>query len=210
MSGTNLIRSALLYAVVVGFFTNGIPKLSAEIKPKVDFADLIRTPASIQHTLERCDGNPGFETALANWLEMAEPPALADRRAIRETSLRLLEDTTNVQLVLGLSDGLLRHALEDVKRDQTIVPELFARALYADIRKAVKDKPYKAKAAPIPAWGLAEDGTVTDERLARFLQDFLNLAEPRVSHVVRPYGQTLVLRRSSREQADRVAAFAPR
>jgi hypothetical protein len=174
------ISSALFFGFLV---TN----LSAEVKPNPDFADLIRTPAGIQRTLEQCDGNPKFEIDLANWLETAQPPAESDRRAVREISVRLLEDTTNVQLVFGLTDGLLRHALEDVKRDQTIAPEMLARVLYADIRRAIKNKPYKINAVPVPALGLAEDGTVTDDRTAKFLQEFLNLVAPRASYVVRPY-----------------------
>lgn len=192
MSPIYPVWSALLCATLAGSFTNGVPRLSAETNTKVEFADLIRTPAGIQRTLERCDGNPAFEISLANWLEMAQPPVLKDRRAVRETSLRLLEDTTNAQLVLGLIDGLLRHALEDVKRDQTIVTELLARVLYADIRKSVKGKLYKAKAIPVPAWGMAEDGTVTDERQARFLQSFIDLTEPGVSHIVRPSERRLL------------------
>src|SRR5258706_9357682 len=140
MFGVSPVRPALLYSVIIFFLTNGTHKLFAETEPKVNFADLIGTPAGIQRTLEQCDGNRRFESALANWLEMSEPTALVERLAIREISLRLLEDTTDVQVVLGLSDGLLRHALEDVKRDQTIVPEVLARVLYADIRKAAKGK----------------------------------------------------------------------
>jgi len=191
------VWSALFCAAVV----------SAETNTNVDFAELISTPAGIQRALERCDGNPAFEIALANWLEMAQPPVLEDRRAVRETSLRLLEDTTNVQLVFGLVDGLLRHALEDVKRDQTIVTELLARVLYTDIRKAIKGKTYKAKAIPVPVWGIAEDGTVTDERLARFLQSFLNLIEPGVSYIVRPYERTPML--SAGAVASPPAAWPP-
>lgn len=207
MFGVSPVRPALLCLVIMFFLTNGTHNLFAETEPKVNFADLIRTPAGIQRTLEQCDGNPRFETALANWLEMSEPTASVDRLAIRETSLRLLEDTTDVQVVLGLSDGLLRHALEDVKRDQTIVPELLARFLYADIRKAAKGKLYKTKAVPIAAWGLAEDGTVTDERLATLLQAFLNLAEPGVSHIVRPYDRKRLY--SAGAVASRPPAWSP-
>src|SRR5882762_3281557 len=109
-------------------FASSALLISGQIQRDVDFANLIRTPSSIQRTLERCDGHPDFETALANWLEMAEPTSARDRLAVRETSLRLLEDTTDRQVVLGLSDGLLRHALEDIKRDPGIVPEELARA----------------------------------------------------------------------------------
>jgi hypothetical protein len=164
-------------------FAGGMPGISGPIQRDVDFAELIRTPSGIQRTLERCDGHPDFETALANWLETAEPSLPMDRQAVREASLRLLEDTTNRQLVLGLSDGLLRHAMEDIKRDPTLDPEEVARALYTDIRKAAKSK---AAAVLVPAFGLQEDGTVTNERQASFLRGLLNRAEPRVVHRARP------------------------
>src|SRR5215467_6076163 len=73
------------------------PWASAQAPPTMDFAELIRTSAGIQKVLERCDGDPDFETALANWLETAKPASGADQRAVRETSIRLLEDTTDPQ-----------------------------------------------------------------------------------------------------------------
>lgn len=152
----------------------------------VDFGNLIRTSDGIQKTLEHCDGHPAFETALANWLERAEPSSPAERRAVRETSLRLLEDTTDSQLVLGLSNGLLRHTLQDVKANKDVAPGVFADVLHADIRKAIGKKRAKAEAIAVPAYGLAADGTVVDERQAAFLERFLDLAEPRVAHNVRP------------------------
>src|SRR5713101_1107206 len=99
---------------------SGALVVSGEIQRDADFAELIRTPAGIQSTLERCDGHPVFETALANWLEAAEPASPEDRQAVRKTSLRLLQDTSDQQLVLGLIDGLLRHALQDIKMDPAI------------------------------------------------------------------------------------------
>ena len=163
-----------------------LPLTAAELQPGMNFGDLISTPEGIQKTLEHCDGYPAFETALANWLERAEPSSPAERHAVRETSLRLLEDTTDRQLVLALSDGLLRHALQDVKRNQDVAPEVFADVLHADIRKAIGKKRFKAEAVAVPAYGLAVDGTVADERQATFLERFLDLAEPRVAHNVRP------------------------
>src|SRR5262245_9404036 len=68
--------------------------------PRIDFASLILTPAGIQATLERCDGSPQFETAFANWLETAVADSPVERAAIRTSSLRLLEDTTDRQLAL--------------------------------------------------------------------------------------------------------------
>src|SRR5437762_1287770 len=110
----NILRISHSYLAIPALFASGMPIVSSQNQPN-DFAGLIRTRADMQRTLERCDGNSEFETALSNWLEMAEPPSPADRQAIRETSLRLLEDTTDLQLVLGLGDGLLRHALADIK-----------------------------------------------------------------------------------------------
>jgi hypothetical protein len=141
----------------------------------VDFAALIRTPAGIQAVLERCDGHPQFETALANWLETALPRSQEEREAIRQTSLRLLEDTTDSQHALGLINGLLRHALDDVKRDPAIVPKQQALALYTDIGKAVRRRRSKAKEAALLASVLAEG--LTDARQAGFVQEFVNLAE---------------------------------
>src|ERR1700676_4897868 len=170
-------------AVSVGvIFASGMPGISGPIQRDVDFAELIRTPSGIQRTLERFDGHPEFETALANWLETAGPALPMDRQAVREASLRLLEDTTDRQLVLGLIDGLLRHAMEDIKREPALDPEELARALYAGIRKAAKSK----AAVLVPALGLQEDGTVINERQASFLRSFLNRAEPRVAHGARP------------------------
>ena len=176
----------------------------AQTTPHADFAGLIRTPASLQRTLEHCDGHPEFETALANWLEAAEPSSPADREAVHKASLRLLEDTTDSQLVLSLGDGLLRHALEDLSRDHALVPEELARALYADIGRAVKRQRSKSKAISAPAYSLAEDGTVKDERQACFLEKFLNLNEPGVAHSVVPFKRWLGdSNPSGREQAER-------
>jgi hypothetical protein len=177
-----------------------MPGISGPVQ-RDDFAELIRTPSGIQRTLERCDGHPDFETALANWLETAEPSLPADRQSVREASLRLLEDTTDRQLVLGLIDGLLRHAIEDIKRDPALDPEEVARALYISIRKAAKSK---AAAILVPALGLQEDGTVMNERQAGFLRSFLNRAEPRVAHRARPTPRGLEQSAGGgREQGDR-------
>src|SRR5580704_11356734 len=171
------LRSFLRLAVTLGAVSGLI--VSAEIQQDADFATMIRTPSGIQMTLERCDGHPVFETALANWLEMAEPSSREDRQAVRKTSLRLLEDTSEPQLVLGLIDGLLRHALEDLKMDPAIVPQELARALYADIARAVRARKSKVAAILVPAYGLREDGTVRNERQTSFIEDFLNRADPR-------------------------------
>jgi hypothetical protein len=187
--------------MAVGIIFAGVmPGISGPVQ-RDDFAELIRTPSGIQRTLERCDGHPDFETALANWLETAEPSLPADRQSVREASLRLLEDTTDRQLVLGLIDGLLRHAIEDIKRDPALDPEEVARALYISIRKAAKSK---AAAILVPALGLQEDGTVMNERQAGFLRSFLNRAEPRVAHRARPTPRGLEQSAGGgREQGDR-------
>jgi hypothetical protein len=177
------LRLATALATLLG---SGALLISAHIPGDVDFADCIRTRSGIQRALERCDGHPDFETALANWLERAEPSSAEDRQAVRETTLRLLEDTTDGQLVLGLGDGLLRHSLEDIKRDPAIAVEALARVLYLDIGKAIKRQRSKARAILVAAYGLGEDGTVTDQRQASFLEAFLNLAEPGVAHHIRP------------------------
>jgi len=145
----------------------------------MDFAGLIRTPAGIQSALERCDGDPTFETALANWLEMAKPASPADQRAVRETSIRLLKDTTDPQIALALSDGLFRRALQDLKEDASIVPKDLARRVYTELLKATKDQQYKKRAMMVTLYGIAEDGTVADAKQASFLQEFLTLAQVR-------------------------------
>jgi len=147
----------------------------AQSQRNVDFAALIRTPADIQATLERCDGHPEFETALANWLETAKPRSPVEEDAIRQTSLRLLEDTTDQQLALGLISGLLQHALEAVKREPAILPKQHAQALYADIAKAVRRHKSKAKESAMLASVLGEG--LTDARLAGFVKEFIALAE---------------------------------
>ena len=184
-----MIASLRAWQYFLRIFAGSTLVLSAHIQGDVDFADSIRTRTSIQRTLERCDGHPEFETALANWLERAEPSAPEERQAIRETALRLLEDTTDGQVVLGLGDGLLRHALEDIKRDPALVVETLARALYVDIGKAIKRQKSKATAILVTAYGLGEDGTVTDQKQASFLESFLDFAEPRVAHHIRPSGR---------------------
>ena len=200
-----------LFRRMLIILVSGTLATSAQDQGVVDFADLIRTPVGIQRTLEHCDGHPDFELALANWLETAEPSSPVDRRAVRETSLRLLEDTSDRQIILGLSDGLLRHALEDVKRNEAIVPEKLAHALYADIGMAIKNQQSKARAIMVPAYELGEDGTVTDERQASFLEAFLNRADPRVAHVVRPSGRRLRDSAQERwEQSDRRQLPSPR
>ena len=150
--------------------------LIAQGQQAIDFAALIRTPAGIQAALERCDGHPDFETALANWLETAQPHSPADRDAVRQTSLRLLQDTIDRQLVLGLINGLIRHAMDEVKTDPAIVPLQFARTLYASITRTAGLKS-KADDSALLAHALAEG--VTDARQAVFVKEFLNLAEPR-------------------------------
>jgi hypothetical protein len=130
-----------------------------QIAPGVDFAAMIRTPAGIQKSLDRCDGHLDFEKALANWLERAEPASPTEQRAVRETTIRLLEDTTDQQVALALSDGLLRHALQDLKREPSIVPKDLARGVYADLRKAAKDQTYKKRAMMVALHGIAADGT---------------------------------------------------
>ena len=137
-----------------------------------------RTPAGIQAALERCDGHPAFETALANWLETAEPRSREEREAVRNTSLRLLEDTTDTQIVFGLIDGLLRHALEDVRRDPASAPNEVAVALYADIGRAVRRQKHKARELALLAGDLTEGGVVKDERQASFVRNMVRLAEP--------------------------------
>jgi hypothetical protein len=199
---------ALQYFLRVAVTLGAISPLlvSAEIPRDADFADMIRTPAGIQKTLERCDGHPVFETALANWLETAEPVSPADRQAVRKTSLRLLEDTSDPQLVLGLTDGLLRHALQDIKMDPAIVPEEFARSLYSDIAKAVRAHRSKATAVLVPAYGLREDGAVRNERQASFLEDFLKLVDTRLAHRAPPPRRLVRTDDNSREQSDREVA----
>jgi hypothetical protein len=194
------LRNFLRLAVGLGAVSGLL--VSAEIPRDAGFADMIRTPAGIQNTLERCDGHPAFETALANWLETAEPSSPTDRQAVRQTSLRLLQDTTDRQIILGLTDGLLRHALEEIKVNPAIVPEDLARALYTDIARAVRIQRAKIAAVLVPAYGLREDGTVRDQRQVSFLDDFLNLADPSLARHARPPQR---LGRSSdnrREQGD--------
>ena len=53
------------------------------------------------------------------------------------------------------------------------------------------------------AYGLVEDGTVTNERQASFLEDFLKLADPRLAHRVQPSQRRLGdSGDKSREQGD--------
>ena len=181
---------------------SGALVVSGEIQRDADFTEMIRTPAGIQSTLERCDGHPVFETALANWLEAAEPTSPEDRQAVRKTSLRLLQDTSDPQLVLGLIDGLLRHALADIKMDPAIVPADHARALHVDIVKAVRGQRSKLTAVLVPAYGLREDGTLRSERQASFIEDFLNRADPRLANRLRPAQRIGNSAENRREQSD--------
>jgi|SRR5579872_627070 len=167
------------YPLVVAILAGVLPALGAQSQRPTDFADLISTPAGIQKTLERCDGHPDFETALANWLAAAHPQTPAERAAIHTTSLRLLEDTADRQLVLGLIDGLVRHALEDLTKDPAIVPAELARTLYSEMRKAVGNQKYKTNLIAVVTRWLADNESVTTGRQAGFLQEFLKLAEPR-------------------------------
>jgi len=158
------------------FICLAIPVIvSAQSQRTADFAAVIRTPADIQAALERCDGHPDFETALVNWLETAKPRSPVEEEAIRQTSLRLLEDTTDQQLVLGLINGLLQHALEAVRREPAIIPKQHAQALYADIAKAVRRHRSKAKDSAMLASVLGEE--LTDARQAGFVKEFITLAE---------------------------------
>jgi hypothetical protein len=75
-----------------------------------------------------------------------------------------------------LIDGLLRHALADLKRDPALVPKQLAQALHADIAKAVNKQRSKAKESAVLAYALAEG--VTDARQAGFVKEFITLAEP--------------------------------
>jgi hypothetical protein len=169
--------------IILFVIASGILPITAQTQGDPDFASLIRTAGGVQSALERCDGHPDFETALANWLEVAEPSSPADRRAVREISLRLLADVTDRQVALALSDGLLRHALEDVKRDESVVPQKLAEALYADFWRAVRNQRSKATAIPIQALELEAGGSVKDQRQASFLGAFLKLVDARVAGV---------------------------
>jgi hypothetical protein len=167
------------------------------------FAGLISTPAGIQVALERCDGHPDFETALANWLETAEPRSREEREAVRNTSLRLLEDTTDSQIVFGLIDGLLRHALEDVRRDPANAPKNVALTLYGNISRAVRGQKHKAKELALLAGDLTEGGVVKDERQASFVRDIVRLAEP-------PAPLPVSVAKTSPPKAAAPSAFTPK
>jgi hypothetical protein len=155
-----------------------------------DFAALLKTPAGIQSALERCDGHPDFETALANWLEAAQPRSAEESEAIRKTSLRLLEDTSDPQVVLGLLDGLMRQALSELNRDPAIVPEELAKSLYAAIGRAVGRQPRKWAGFPLLAAGLAEGGAVQGERHAVFVKQLTTIWARRRTAPPRPAGPT--------------------
>ena len=86
-------------------------------------------------------------------LDLAETVFLSPSSCLRR--VRMLEDTTDRQIMFALIDGLLRHALEDVKRDAGIVPRQLAATLYMDIAKAVRQK-FKVKESAVLAEGLAE------------------------------------------------------
>lgn len=188
--GAPLLRSnkicVFTHLALSAILANVIPASPAQDRVRIDFPEIIKTPAEIQKALERCDGDTGFETAFANWIEMAQPRSPAEGVIIRKTSLRLLEDATDRQTVLGLIDGLLRHALEDVKRDQAIIPQNLADSMYRDIVNAVRKRTYKGEEIAAPAYGLADDGSITEERQARFVERFLNLADPHVARHVQP------------------------
>ena len=139
------------------------------------FAETIKTPAGIQAALERCDGNPEFETALANWLERTQPQSPEQRDAIRKTSLRLLEDTSDSQVALALLDGMIRQALNDVNRNTSVPPKQAARTLYADIARATGRQPRKSAGIALLTRGLAEDGAVTASGRPDFAKALLSL-----------------------------------
>jgi hypothetical protein len=151
-----------------------------------DFATLLRTPGGMQRALEHCDGHPDFETDFASWLETAQLDSAEERRAVRRASLQLLEDTTDRQVALALIDGLLRHALEDVKSGQAVIPQRLARSLYWEITKAAKNRAWKARAIAEPAYGLAEDGSIVEQSQIQFAEAFLNLVDPRAPHHIQP------------------------
>ena len=167
-----------VYFCLAVLIVGGLPAVAGKAPQGTDFTQLVQSPAAIQKTLERCDGHPDFEMALANWLETTQPGTATERAAVRETSLRLLEDTTDRQIVLGLLDGLLRHAIEDLQINPAIVPSDSARTLFKDIRKYVKNQRSKANMILIVTRWVAEDGSAKSARQAAFIQDFLKLASP--------------------------------
>src|SRR6266478_6461377 len=57
------------------------------------------------------------------------------------------------------------------------------RSPTADILNASKNRSFKLKAIAAPAYGLADDGALT-ERPVRFMEQFLNLTDPRTRHHV--------------------------
>jgi hypothetical protein len=183
------------YVWLVAMLVGPLPAMADQNAQAIDFAQLIRTPEGIQKTLERCDGHPDFETALTNWLETAEPRSSAERAAIRTTSLRLLEDTTDRQVVLGLIDGLLRHTVIDLTRDPALVPYDVARSLYVEIYKSVRGQRSKADMIAVVTGWMAEDRSVADARPATFVKEVQKMAEPH--WVRRPRVPT-----NSREAAD--------
>ena len=66
--------------------------------------------------------------------------------------------------------------------NDAIVPERLASSIYTDILNASKNRSFKLNAIPPPAYALADDGSLTDERRVRFVKKFLNLADPRTQH----------------------------
>jgi hypothetical protein len=167
-----------------------LARLPGQSSQPVDFAALLKTPAGIQSALERCDGHPDFETALANWLEAAQPRSAEEQEAIRKASLRLLEDTSDPQVVLGLLDGLMRQALSELSRDPAVVPEELAKSLYSAIGRAVGRQPRKWAGFPLLASGLKEGGAANGERHAAFVKELLTMSARRRPAAPRLAGST--------------------
>jgi hypothetical protein len=168
----------------------GLGRVAAQSSQPIDFAALLKTPSGIQSALERCDGHPDFETALANWLEQAQPRSAEEREAIRKTSLRLLEDTSDRQVVLALLDGLMRQALSDLSRDPAIVPQELAKSLYFAIARAVGRQPQKWAGFPLLADGLTEGGAANGGRHAAFVKELVTMSTRRRPAAPRVAGST--------------------
>ena len=64
--------------------------MRAQVPSDSEFSSLLRQPGGIDLALVRAEARPGYEPAMARWLESAHPVSQQDRGAVDAASFRFI------------------------------------------------------------------------------------------------------------------------
>lgn len=182
----------LLAAVVLAAWPARCESLENQLKAALRTADegrlleALRTPGGRDSLLQLCDESPAnmagsFEIAAANMLQAIRPSSAEDRRIVRQASLAVLHTTDDRQVALGLTDQLLRYALEDVRQNGAAETRGLAEAVHEDLLNgAVHPEIVSQSVKDLSAFSEPLSGP----RQALFLQQISSLAQPGVQYAV--------------------------